>query len=771
MASVPAAARPLPRPQVQTGDAVRLVAFAGLALYSAMHWAAMLRPAPRGELLLLLVVALAGGLALNAAAGMEPRARRLAVTAGTAVLLLAVIPLAAGVPLTYLRPDHWDDLAVAVANAVAELPGIRVPYRGTDAWVRIVLLGCGGLLLAAAAILALRPRPRPMGAAVLVAVLVAVLYAVPVVQRGPDHPWLDGAVFAVLLGGLLLGDRLRGRGAAPAAGLALMAVLGGALLAARVDGGTPWIDYESLAEKLQGGASETFSWNHTYKPLTWSRDGLELARVTSRRPLYLKTTNLQRFDGVDWVRASVRKGGDLTDTEQSRRHPEWLQQIHVSIKGLKTPLFLGAGTTLSISQSTKDVEPVAPGTFEVTGKPLRRGDSYDAEVYYPRPSTEELHRVSAFAPGYPDFVSPDLVVGVPGAGGASRPVDLHVAPWGSGRVDEATFGSDSQPVNATTLVAGTTLAEAYALAQELRAGSADAADYIDHVIARVQRGARYTETPPSPGGLTPLNAFLFRDHAGYCQHFAGATALLLRLGGVPARVVSGFAPGSTSGDQHIIRDLDAHSWVEAYFPRLGWVTFDPTPADSPAREQLTDTEDTGAAATPNATAASKNSGAVLPRAAGASADATGATTAAAQRSDGGTWRPFAVAGGLVAAIAALLLVLPGVLHRRRIARSADPELEELRLALVRSGRPPEPTLTLQRLERLLGGSTYVRALRLSRYGTGSAGPTPHDRRVLRRELREGLGLGGWLRAHWALPPTIAELRDALRRPPGRPYIG
>src|SRR5262249_43010915 len=123
----------------------------------------------------------------------------------------------------------------------------------------------------------------------------------------------------------------------------------------------------------------------------------------------------------------------------------------------------------------------------------------------------------------------------------------------------------------------------------LKGGSSDPYDFVQHVIARVQRDARYTETPPSPGNLEPLDAFLFRDRAGYCQHFAGATALLLRMGGVPARVVAGFSPGSRDGADHIVRDLDAHSWVEVYFPQYGWVTFDPTPGDSPARGQQTDT--------------------------------------------------------------------------------------------------------------------------------------------------------------------------------------
>jgi transglutaminase-like putative cysteine protease len=93
---------------------------------------------------------------------------------------------------------------------------------------------------------------------------------------------------------------------------------------------------------------------------------------------------------------------------------------------------------------------------------------------------------------------------------------------------------------------------------------------------------RYTTDVPDPGPQ-PLVDFLLRTHAGYCQQFAGAAALLLRLDGVPARVVSGFATGRQLGpDRYAVRDLDAHEWIEVYFEGIGWVPFNPTPAAAPA---------------------------------------------------------------------------------------------------------------------------------------------------------------------------------------------
>ncbi len=62
-------------------------------------------------------------------------------------------------------------------------------------------------------------------------------------------------------------------------------------------------------------------------------------------------------------------------------------------------------------------------------------------------------------------------------------------------------------------------------------------------------------------------------------------ALLLRMGGLPARVASGFTAGvyEPVSRQWVVSDIDAHAWVEVWFPQYGWVRFDPTPAVAPAR--------------------------------------------------------------------------------------------------------------------------------------------------------------------------------------------
>ena len=83
------------------------------------------------------------------------------------------------------------------------------------------------------------------------------------------------------------------------------------------------------------------------------------------------------------------------------------------------------------------------------------------------------------------------------------------------------------------------------------------------------------------GGADPLADFLFRVKAGHCEYFSTSMAVMLRSEGIATRVVNGFLPGeyNETADVFTVRQSDAHSWVEVYFPETNaWVTFDPTPA-------------------------------------------------------------------------------------------------------------------------------------------------------------------------------------------------
>lgn len=77
----------------------------------------------------------------------------------------------------------------------------------------------------------------------------------------------------------------------------------------------------------------------------------------------------------------------------------------------------------------------------------------------------------------------------------------------------------------------------------------------------------------------PVADFLFNTKEGHCEYFASAMAVMLRSLKIPARLVNGFQTGeyNSSADVYTVRQSDAHSWVEAYFPNYGWIAFDPTP--------------------------------------------------------------------------------------------------------------------------------------------------------------------------------------------------
>jgi transglutaminase-like putative cysteine protease len=119
-----------------------------------------------------------------------------------------------------------------------------------------------------------------------------------------------------------------------------------------------------------------------------------------------------------------------------------------------------------------------------------------------------------------------------------------------------------------------------ALAREIVAKARSPREKVDRVIAYLQRNFTYSLNPKRDKRYLPLEDFLLHSREGYCEHFATAAAVLLRGTGVPTRLVSGFLHGewNSLGRYVMVRQRDAHTWIEAYLPDKGWVPFDPTPA-------------------------------------------------------------------------------------------------------------------------------------------------------------------------------------------------
>jgi len=114
--------------------------------------------------------------------------------------------------------------------------------------------------------------------------------------------------------------------------------------------------------------------------------------------------------------------------------------------------------------------------------------------------------------------------------------------------------------------------------------TADATNPYDQAVAiqtYLRQNYPYTlAIPPPPAGVDVTDYFLFDLQKGYCDYYATAMIVMARSLGVPARLAVGYAPGAYDARKNrmIVREKDAHSWPELYFPGYGWIPFEPTAA-------------------------------------------------------------------------------------------------------------------------------------------------------------------------------------------------
>lgn len=124
------------------------------------------------------------------------------------------------------------------------------------------------------------------------------------------------------------------------------------------------------------------------------------------------------------------------------------------------------------------------------------------------------------------------------------------------------------------------------LAEEITAAATSNYDKAIALERYLSTHFGYTLELPRSLPPDPLANFLFERKKGHCEYFASSMAVMLRSLRIPSRIVTGFRGGEFNDltGQYVVRASDAHSWVEAYFPGYGWISFDPTPAVSlPAR--------------------------------------------------------------------------------------------------------------------------------------------------------------------------------------------
>ena len=760
---------------------VRLIGFAALGLYGVVRWGTLMTPAPTWRLLGLLALAVA-------LAGVGPvlleREREVAARGGrnggisqvgaplALVAILAVFPLA-GVPLAWIVHLRVAVTANGIGQGLSALPGILVPYGGINEWARIVmLLGAAVLLLDAAMLLAFAPPAlgdvRRAGAALPLIALVVV----PATLVHPNLPYEQGLLLFGLLAFFMWGERVP---ADRRGGVILTCVATGAvglILAPALDEHSPWINYEALTRGLTPTHVARFDWTQRYGPLNWPHLGTDVLSVSASPAVFLgeywKTENLDDFDGTGWATGAANSGVGLTGVS-APTIAKFTQTLTVTISAMRSNQVIAAGyASLPPAHLNTAAQPgVSAGTW-TSPTALGPGDTYTVRVYVPHPTTSQLVHAGA---GYFNGVrQADLSLGLPQPDGKTIATVLF-PPFGSHRTASQVISRAmgfpavgtprAGPLVITDGAGGldaiqdSPYAPAYAEAQRLARGARTPYAFVQKVLNYLSaaNGFRYNQNPPA--AQYPLATFLI-NKVGYCQQFAGEMALLLRMGGVPARVATGFTTGTydSATKKYLVADIDAHAWVEAWFPHYGWVTFDPTPAAAPARG--------GGKSTISYLGSFSTYGEVLHARVAETPVRTAAGHTATHVKSSGAPVLLIVLGVLL-----VLVVLGLVAWRRTGELESDALLAELERALARSGRPVSEGVTLATLERRFRTSpdaaAYIRALRLARFGSERELPTLTQRRALRAQLRAGLGLGAALRSLWALPPRPERHRRHRRK--------
>lgn len=147
-------------------------------------------------------------------------------------------------------------------------------------------------------------------------------------------------------------------------------------------------------------------------------------------------------------------------------------------------------------------------------------------------------------------------------------------------------GADEAELARLLRLPGRANPRARALAQEERRLAGSDLDFVQAVLRRFNRDAYgYTLSPPEVGA-DAVDDFLFETKRGFCEHYAGGFAFLMRAAGIPARVVTGYMGGeiNPASGTMVVRQSDAHAWTEVWLDGL-WRRVDPTAAVAPERVQ------------------------------------------------------------------------------------------------------------------------------------------------------------------------------------------
>lgn len=410
---------------------------------------------------------------------------------------------------------------------------------------------------------------KALPAVVILLVLIGFCFTV---DSAPRALW-SALLFLVLAGGLLVLSRGLKRQAwrlREAVGGGLVGVIGAMLgvallLAAPSAAAQPWKDWRAWDPFHEGSSVYSFNWLQNYPRLLNPANNVTIMHVTSSSPSYWRANALDTFTGAAWI--SSQTYSTLLDASAGEG---------TFVYTLPSANPAPPGKTV---RETFDLTSVYTNYFFVGGDPqeivLREQMSLRTN------ETRAVHVSKAVGPilsytvtaSLPTLKPADLVGkgrGYPGS--VLRYLTLPFPSLSDIR------GSDKEAAWRSMMAEqGPEWSELYSLNDRIVGDAVDPYDKTLRIEGYLRKFYQYSLTPPASSYSSPYAAFLFDNHLGYCQHFAGSMALLLRFNGIPARVAVGFTAGELQRGSYTVSTNNAHAWVEAYFPHVGWVAFDPTP--------------------------------------------------------------------------------------------------------------------------------------------------------------------------------------------------
>ena len=548
--------------------AERIWVLAAVALFSGWHWQQLERPTPSpGELALLAVLAAVP--AIIAGLGR----RRLAIVAAVAATLIAIWRAFAYLPWDLGHQVYPARVVSGLHDGAKNWFETSTPFdpsrfATTSGLVDLCFFG----LMAVFAWLLIDGRYALAALACAFA-----LYAIPSTAVGMGSAGLRAAIFLLLaLAILAVCQRRVPLGGGAIGQLSVLAVA--TVVAGLVVGSAPGVAKGALFDwrhwnPLAGNGPQVsvgYVWNQDYGPLHWPKQTTTVFQVQSSRPHYWKAGVLTVFDGTRWVApespASYGNyhqadaiGIPVSSETPKQLHPDSgsdITQVGFTVEALADFRLLSTGQPLRYTLTSPiDANLTTDGSVIASGD-LPRGATYTVRAYSPNPKPKQLAEVgNAFPASVAQSVTVDHVA---------------IPVWGSNTKKRTLLPIDRRLVEASD--------------QAWHASGADEPGTSEYgaVVALESyfhgKQFHYDQTPPvGPGPV--LADFMLHSHRGYRQMYSGSMALVLRLHGIPARVAYGFTEGSQTQDGYKVTDRDAHSWVEAYFPKYGWIPFEPTPPE------------------------------------------------------------------------------------------------------------------------------------------------------------------------------------------------